>query len=262
MALTTLTAAPSFDAVRAPNNGTKVVAVSASDPPPNDEGPLRPALQALVNRDEFNRVESAAIEAGARTFAALKIDGVGGQSVALTAGTFYVSGTTQMVGNVEIGGTLEVIGTSASVRKLLIVNDSGGTAVPYGTVTRDLTPFGAAGVASDGTLIFHANIAAHPVSPKPATGRYKFVLQTCPPSCTGLGDGSVAPVSLQATINDAAEVGRGDSYLYRPNAWATKQTIAGSPVVVIEVAITAQGISAGSLTKSLSDIGFSLSVWA
>lgn len=53
MALTTLTGAPTFDSVRVPNNGTKVVAASGSDPPPNDEGPVRPAFQALTNRDEY-----------------------------------------------------------------------------------------------------------------------------------------------------------------------------------------------------------------
>ena len=162
----------------------------------------------------------------------------------------------------EIGGTLVVSGASASARKFISTVDSGGLAVPYGVLVQDLSPFGVAHSAADGTLLHHANIAPHPSTPKPSTGRYTLILQTCPPSCTALSDGDPAPITLLVSVNDPAETGRGDTFLYRGNAWAKKQTLSGLPKVVIDIATVAQGISAGSLTKSLADMPFSIAVWA
>lgn len=259
MALTTLVPVASYDDVRVPNNGTKVVAVSATDPPPNDEGPVRPAFQALANRIKWLRDK---ILAGVRSFKALKIDGTGDLLVAPADGSLYVSGASSLVGDVEIGGGLTVISTGVTTRKFIMTTDSGGLAVPYGVLVQDLSPFGVASAASDGTLLHHANIAPHPSTPKPSTGRYTLILQTCPPSCTGLSDGDPAPITLLVSVNDPAETGRGDTFLYRGNAWAKKQTLSGLPKVVIDVTTVAQGISAGALTKSLADMPFSIAVWA
>ena len=71
MALTTLTPVATWDDVKVPDNGTKMVAVSATDPPPNDEGPVRQAFQQLANRGKWLRDK---ILAGTRTFKALVID--------------------------------------------------------------------------------------------------------------------------------------------------------------------------------------------
>lgn len=259
MALTTITDAASWADIRVPNNNTKVVAVSGTDPPPSDEGPVRPAYQALADRTKWLRDK---ILSGVRSFKALRIDGTGDQTTAPADGSLYVSGDSSLVGNTEIGGTLLVSGASASARKLILTTDSGGLAVPYGVLVQDLSPFGVATAASDGTLTHHANIAPHPSTPKPATGRYTLILQTCPPSCTGLSDGDPAPITLLVSVNDPAETGRGDTFLYRGNAWAKKQTLSGLPKVVIDVTTVAQGISAGSLTKTLADMPFSIAVWA
>lgn len=53
MALLTIVGTPQWSEVAAPVDGTKIVAVSPTSPPPADEGPIRPSLQALTDRSEY-----------------------------------------------------------------------------------------------------------------------------------------------------------------------------------------------------------------
>jgi len=105
MALTTLTPVSQWDDVKVPNNGTKMVAVSATDPPPNDEGPVRQAFQQLVNRTKWLRDK---ILAGTRTFKALKIDGAGDQEATPPDGSLSVSGGVICGGSVGAVGPVSV----------------------------------------------------------------------------------------------------------------------------------------------------------
>ena len=253
-----LTEVSSYDAnISVPEEGEEITAAASGA----GRGPIRVSLQSLANRAKYLKDRIAAVLDGTLSFRALMIDGTGDQTTAPADGSLYVSGDSSL-GNTEIGGTLVVSGASASARKFISTVDSGGLAVPYGVLVQDLSPFGVAHSAADGTLLHHANIAPHPSTPKPSTGRYTLILQTCPPSCTALSDGDPAPITLLVSVNDPAETGRGDTFLYRGNAWAKKQTLSGLPKVVIDIATVAQGISAGSLTKSLADMPFSIAVWA
>ncbi len=204
MALTTLTAAPSFDAVRAPNNGTKVVAVSASDPPPNDEGPIRPSLQALVNRDEFNRVESAAIEAGQRTFFGVVIDGLGGLPASPTNGTLTTTGDVTVGANLGVSGAITVA-SSATIGRTVSGTTAPTVFTSSGELARAMVPVGWARVTgASGAL-------------KRGAGIY-----TCARTATG-----VYSIVFHALLNDPVNFG----------TLVTTELIGGIPIVSPQAAV-------------------------
>mgnify|MGYP000172651362 FL=1 len=258
--MTNLTDVSTYNAaIIAPDDGEEITAVANG----TGQGPIRPALQRLANRTLWLKDRITSVLNGVLSFKALVVNGTGGGAVTPTDGSLLVSGDSTLTGDVEVGGTFLAAGTYASCRKLIITIDSEGAAVAEGSMTKDLMPFAVAYVQANGTIARNVNVAAHPSSPKPGTGLYRFVTKVCPGSCTGLSDGTEAPIVLQCAINDSAETGRGDNYLYRANAWAKKQTISGSPACVIDVAITAVDLAAGpSLAKTLANVAFSLSIWA
>lgn len=179
MALTTLTGTATFDAVRAPNNGTKIVAVSVTDPPPADDGPVRPSLQALTNRDEFLKVWRDAMIAGTTTLKSLAVDGVGEQVFVPTPGNISASGD---------------IATSRSLRAGL---DVGGTTTPTtkvdpGEMPRSLVPVG--WIRMDGSRAMIRGVNVYDVDAGIGAGVYRVTFDRV------LGSTNCAPmVQLMST---------------------------------------------------------------
>lgn len=151
MALTTLTPVAQWDDVKVPNNGTKMVAVSATDPPPNDEGPVRQAFQQLVNRTKWIRDK---ILDGTRSFKALVIDGTGDQTVAPPAGSLSVSGSA------TIGGGIAVT-ANATIGAVCAIGDR--AIITAGT---DLLTAGPASVAWTGTTVASNPLITTPIANK------------------------------------------------------------------------------------------------
>lgn len=179
MALTTLTPVAQWDDVKVPDNGTKMVAVSATDPPPNDEGPVRQAFQQLVNRTKWIRDK---ILDGTRSFKALVIDGTGDQTVAPPAGSLSVSG------GAIFGGSIGAVGP---------VSVTAGT---------DLTTIYPSAIAWTGTTA--AANPAHTVS----VANKVLPINTTKVICSILYDAGVISSSSGCGWTDAPVVGAGTAF--------------------------------------------------
>lgn len=151
MALTTLTPVAQWDDVKVPNNGTKMVAVSATDPPPNDEGPVRQAFQQLVNRTKWIRDK---ILDGTRSFKGLVIDGAGDQTVAPTAGSLSVSG------GAIFGGSIGAVGPVSVTAGTDLTTIYPGATVWTGT-TAVANPARTASVANKSLALNQAKVAGY-----------------------------------------------------------------------------------------------------
>ena len=92
--MTNLTDVINYDpAVAVPDNGEKVIAVSAVSPPPAGEGPIRPALQSLANRAAYLRDRVNKMLAGTLSRYGIVVDGVGAATVTPVQGAVSVSKT-------------------------------------------------------------------------------------------------------------------------------------------------------------------------
>jgi len=193
MALTTLTPTAQWDDVKVPNNGTKMVAVSATDPPPNDEGPVRQAFQQLVNRTKWLRDK---ILDGTRSFKGLVIDGTGDQTVAPPAGSLSVSGSA------TIGGGIAVT-ANATIGAVCAIGDR--AIITTGT---DLLTAGPASIAWTGTTAASNPTITTPIANKilalntPKAAGFITVNNGLfvPGSSDGFGIGSITTVGSSVVI--------------------------------------------------------------
>ena len=83
--MTNLTDVINYDpTIAVPDNGEKVIAVSAVSPPPAGEGPIRPSLQSLANRTAWIRDRLNKLIAGTLSVYGLVVDGVGSGGAVVT----------------------------------------------------------------------------------------------------------------------------------------------------------------------------------
>lgn len=124
--MTNITEADTYDAtISVPDNGEKVIAVSATDPPPVGEGPVKPAFQRLTNRTKYLWTRLMGALAGTRVFKQLQLD--------LTA----TAGDAAAALAADVAASLK-----AAADKVLIFSSIDGFKITFGTATITLYPGG------------------------------------------------------------------------------------------------------------------------